>query len=134
MLKKEKISTLCLALAIFFNPFGFDAALLMAIKLTNGYWNAILLFYCLVGFFGISYYFYRKTILLFFALFFNPFGYDVLFALAINLTGSFITANLIFYFMALMFFGFYFYLVKIHPINYAINIFNNLKTKFLNRF
>lgn len=129
MFNKEKIATLCLMAGMFFNPFGFDAVLLTAMKLTNGYWNAIILLYCLVALFAILYYFYRKNSYLMLALFVNPFGYDALFAWTMKQTGSFIIADFIFYGIAIMFFGIYFYIVKLHPIKYTIQIFDSLRLK-----
>jgi len=42
------------------------------------------------------------------AMFFNPFGFDALFALAMRLTGSFLAADLIFYGISISFFILYF--------------------------
>jgi len=134
MLTKEKIATLCLMAGMFFNPFGFDAVLLTAIKLTSGYWNAIILLYCLVALFATLYYFYRKNSYLMLALFVNPFGYDALFAWTMKQTGSFMTADLIFYGIAFMFFGLYFYLIRLHPIKYTIQTFDLIRLKILNLF
>jgi hypothetical protein len=134
MFKKEKIATLCLMAGMFFNPFGFDAVLLIAMKLTGGYWDAIILLYCLVALFATLYYFYRKNVYLMLALFVNPFGYDALFAWTMKQTGSFIAADLIFYGIAFIFFGIYFYLVKLHPIKYTMQIADSFRLKIQNFF
>ncbi len=138
MFKKEKIATLCLALGIFFNPLGFDAVLLAAMDLTGGYWNAIILLYCLVGLFSILYYFFRKNLYLIIALFVNPLGYEALFAWTMKQTGSFLMADLIFYGIAMLFFGVYFYLVRLHPVRYTLAIANSslirIKSIFYNLF
>ena len=126
MFKKEKIATLCLMLGMFFNPFGFDAVLLVAMKLMGGYWNGIILLYCFVALFAILYYFYRKNSYLMLALFVNPFGYDALFAWTMKQTCSFASADMVFYGIAFAFFGAYFYIIKLHPIRYAIDSFNSL--------
>jgi len=42
------------------------------------------------------------------AMFFNPFGFDALFALTMRLTGSFLAADLIFYGISISFFILYF--------------------------
>ena len=97
MFKKAKIATLFLIGATFFLPFGFDAILATAIKLTNGYWNAILLLYCLVALFATLYFFFRKNSFLILALFVNPLGYDFLFAWTMKITGSFLYADMVFY-------------------------------------
>jgi hypothetical protein len=132
MFKKEKIATLCLMAGMFFNPFGFDAILLIAMKLTNGYWNAIILLYSLVALFAILYYYYRKNFYLMMALFVNPLGYDALFAWTMKQSGSFLYANLFFYSIALIFFSVYFYLSKLHPVKYAKGIINPFYLKIRN--
>ena len=68
------------------------------------------------------------------ALFVNPFGYDALFAWTMKQTGSFMTADLIFYGIAFMFFGLYFYLIRLHPIKYTIQTFDLIRLKILNLF
>ncbi len=49
-------------------------------------------------------------IILMLATFFNPLGFDALFALVMKWTGSFWTTDLIFYCLSGLFFGLYFYL------------------------
>jgi hypothetical protein len=44
--------------------------------------------------------------------FFNPFGFDFLFAFTTKLTGSYFITDVIFYGVALLFFGFYFLLSR----------------------
>jgi hypothetical protein len=44
--------------------------------------------------------------------FFNPFGFDAAFAFVTKLTGSYIVTDLIFYGVALLFFGLYFLLSR----------------------
>lgn len=50
-----------------------------------------------------------KDICLMLALFFNPFGFDVLFKMVMNWTGSYWITDVIFYSLAGLFFGFYLY-------------------------
>jgi hypothetical protein len=50
------------------------------------------------------------------ASFFLPFGYDALFALIMEWTGSYWTTDIIFYFMSAAFFGLYFYFSGINPL------------------
>ena len=52
------------------------------------------------------------TIVLMIATFFNPLGFDALFALVMNWTGSYLLTDIIFYFISLLFFGLYFFLRK----------------------
>jgi hypothetical protein len=44
--------------------------------------------------------------------FFNPLGFDAAFAFTTKLTGSYVITDLIFYGLALLFFGFYFLLSR----------------------
>ena len=44
--------------------------------------------------------------------FFNPLGFDAAFALVTKLTGSYIVTDIIFYSVALLFFGLYFLLSR----------------------
>jgi hypothetical protein len=44
--------------------------------------------------------------------FFNPFGFDAAFAFVTKLTGSYVITDIIFYGVALLFFGFYFLLSR----------------------
>lgn len=47
--------------------------------------------------------------------FFNPFGFDVLFAMVMNWTGSYWATVFIFYFLSALFFGLYFLLSDKKP-------------------
>jgi hypothetical protein len=49
------------------------------------------------------------TLCLIASTFFLPFGYDVLFAMIMKLTGSYWAADLFFYFLSALFFGLYIY-------------------------
>lgn len=51
-----------------------------------------------------------KPVVLIFATFFNPFGFDALFALVMRWTGSYWETDLVFYFISACFFGWYYYL------------------------
>lgn len=54
-----------------------------------------------------------KDICLMLALFFNPFGFDVLFKMVMNWTGSYWITDVIFYSVAGLFFGCYIYLRRL---------------------
>lgn len=47
MKRNQKKSTIFLMLAMFFNPFGFDAIQILLMKLTGSYYGANLVLYCL---------------------------------------------------------------------------------------
>lgn len=53
-----------------------------------------------------------KNIALMLGMFFNPFGFDALFKLVMDWTGSYWITDAIFYCISAMFLGFYFYLSK----------------------
>jgi len=61
------------------------------------------------------------------ATFFNPLGFDVLFKMVWDMTGSYWHTIAIFYLLSALFFGVYFWLSGKKPIKYLVNI---LKTKF----
>ena len=49
-----------------------------------------------------------RNILLMLAMFFNPFGFDALFALVMEWTGSYWTTDIVFYCVSGLFFGLYY--------------------------
>ena len=51
-----------------------------------------------------------------FSVFFMPLGYDALFKLVMDLTGSYWTADIVFYIMSLILFAGYFYFSDTNPI------------------
>lgn len=51
-----------------------------------------------------------KTSFLMLAMFFNPFGFDILFKIVLDWTGSFWKTDIIFYSISILFFLFYVYL------------------------
>jgi hypothetical protein len=58
----KKLSTICLMLAMFFNPFGFDALFKMTMNWTNSYWITDVIFYCIAAlFFGLYFLFNKKS-------------------------------------------------------------------------
>ena len=61
-LMKVSPATVCLMLATFFNPFGFDALFALIMKWTGSYWITDAIFYCLSAcFFGL-YFYLRKQV------------------------------------------------------------------------
>jgi hypothetical protein len=63
----RKIATICLILATWTNPFGFDVAFATILSWTGGYWTTTLIFYCLSAlFFGLFFYFSKMNPLIFF--------------------------------------------------------------------
>jgi len=69
------------------------------------------------------------------SIFFLPFGYDALFKLILDFTGSYWITDLIFYLISVSFLGCYFYFSKINPFDHFRSKLKNLKNKinyFLN--
>jgi hypothetical protein len=59
---KKNLSTICLMLAMFFNPFGFDIVQYGLIRLTGSLFYANVVLYCIAGlFFGLSILFQRLS-------------------------------------------------------------------------
>jgi len=59
---KEKLATLVLMIAMFFNPFGFDALFKIVMDMTGSYWITDIIFYCVSGLFFGLYILLRKSI------------------------------------------------------------------------
>jgi hypothetical protein len=64
------------------------------------------------------------------ATFFNPLGFDILFKMILDLTGSYWLTTGIFYLASASFFGLYFWLSGKKPVQYLIKI---IKTKLSKR-
>jgi hypothetical protein len=60
-MNRKKIATLCLILAMFLNPMGFDAIQLMLIQLTGSLLKANFVLYCLAAFFFGLYFYFSGT-------------------------------------------------------------------------
>lgn len=58
---------------------------------------------------------HTRNILLMLAMFFNPFGFDALFALVMEWTGSYWMTDVVFYGVSALFFGLYFLHTKLYP-------------------
>ena len=58
--RRKRMSSICLILATFFNPFGFDILFAAIMKLTHSYWHTVSIFYFLSAvFFG--FYFFLSS-------------------------------------------------------------------------
>jgi hypothetical protein len=58
---KRKLATICIIMATFFNPAGFDALFALIMRWTNSYWTTDLIFYCLSLFFFGLYFWLSPT-------------------------------------------------------------------------
>lgn len=61
-------------------------------------------------------FFYSRKILLFLGTFFLPFGFDFLFKLTLDLTGSYIITDCIFYAISFTFLIIHFVIIKTNPV------------------
>jgi len=134
------LGTVCLAIASFLNPFGFDILVYKLTQLTNDYWSTMYALYAsAVLFFGFSYLAFKigkKTIgnaFLTLGLFLNPLGYDVVVYGITLLTKDYWMTMSIMYMLAASFFGLFMYLYNINPIKafayHAKKTSNKLKIK-----
>jgi hypothetical protein len=57
---QDNLSQIFLMLALFFNPFGFDAVQYSLILLTGSLWKANFVLYCIAGVFFGLYFYFRK--------------------------------------------------------------------------
>jgi hypothetical protein len=57
---QDNLSQIFLMLALFFNPFGFDAVQYSLILLTGSLWKANFVLYCIAGLFFGLYIYFRK--------------------------------------------------------------------------
>jgi hypothetical protein len=57
---QDNLSQIFLMLALFFNPFGFDAVQYSLILLTGSLWKANFVLYCIAGVFFGLYIYFRK--------------------------------------------------------------------------
>ena len=137
VINRKLISTICLALGTFMNPFGYDILVYKLTQLTNGYWNTIYVLYGLASLsFLLSYLFYRldkKTIgdiLITLALFLNPFGYDIIVYIINTLTGSYWMTMSIMYMLSISFYSLFIYFSDFNIITHAKNKHDKLKIKF----
>ncbi len=66
------------------------------------------------------------TLSLMIGMFFNPFGFDVLFKMVLDLTGSYWTTTGIFYLVAGFWFGLSFYYSRVNPLVVLKDWFNDI--------
>lgn len=134
VINRKVLGTVCLVLATFLNPFGFDILVYKLTTLTNDYWTTMHILYVFSAlFFGLSFLSFKLNninlgnILLMLALFLNPLGYDVLFAMVYFLTKSYLLTTIFFYIGSFIFFCLYMYFYNINPKNSFFNLIRKIK-------
>ena len=140
VINRKTLGTVCLAIATFLNPFGFDILVYKLTQLTNDYWHTMYALYAsAVLFFGFSYLAFKVgkkalgNTFLTLALFLNPLGYDLVVYWITTFTKDYWMTMSIMYMLAATFFGMFIYLYNINPIKafayHAKETRNKLKTK-----
>lgn len=135
------MATVCLMIATFLNPFGFDILVYKLTQLTNDYWSTMYVLYSLAFLsFSLSYLFFKTgkrkigNLLITLALFLNPLGYDLVVYGIMLLTKSYWLTMTIMYAMTTFFFGLFAYFENIQLIRHVKyhtkNTHRKIKTKF----
>lgn len=140
VINRKTLGTVCLAIATFLNPFGFDILVYKLNELTQDYWSTMHLLYASAALcFGLSYLFFKKNkkaignFLLTLGLFLNPLGFDLVVYGINSITNSYWMTMSVMYGLTAVFFGLFIYLYNINPIkvfrNHAIKMHNKVKKK-----
>jgi len=119
LINRKTLGTVCLVIATFLNPFGFDILVYKLTQLTNDYWSTIYALYVsAVLFFGFSYISFKAgkkalgNTFVTLAMFLNPLGYDIVVYGITLLTNSYWITMSIMYVLAFFFFSIFIYLYK----------------------
>lgn len=130
LINRKVLGTVCLVIATFLNPFGFDILVYKLTQLTSDYWSTMYALYAsALLFFGFSYTAFKLgkraigNTFLTLAMFLNPFGYDLVVYGITMLTHDYWMTMSIMYMLAGTFFGGFLYLSN-------INLITKLKNKF----
>jgi len=140
-INRKVLGTVCLVIATFLNPFGFDILVYKLTQLTNDYWSTMYMLYAsaLLSF-GFSFVAFKAgkkalgNIFITVGMFLNPLGYDVVVYGITTLTHNYWMTMSIMYALAGIFFGGFIYLYNINPIKalsyHAKQTHSKIKTKF----
>lgn len=140
VVNRKALGTVCLVIATFLNPFGFDILVFKLTQLTNDYWITMYILYGLafVSFLFSHLFFKLKkinwgNIFIAIALFLNPLGYDIVVYTITLLTKSYWLTISIMYMLAFAFFILFMYFYNINPIKafkyHAVNTHRKLTKK-----
>lgn len=140
---RKTIGTVCLGLATFLNPLGFDILVYKLTQLTTDYWTTMYALYASAAlFFGFCFLAFKAgrkglgNTFLTLALFLNPLGYDLVVYAISMLTHDYWMTMSIMYMLAASFFGLFMYLYNINPIKafkyHTKETHNKIKTKLKN--
>lgn len=139
-INRKALGTVCLVIATFLNPFGFDILVYKLTQLTSDYWSTMYVLYssALLSF-GFSYIAFKAgkkalgNIFVTLGMFLNPLGYDIVVYSITQLTHNYWMTMSIMYGLTSIFFGSFLYLYSINPIkalsSYVIDTHTKIKTK-----
>jgi hypothetical protein len=123
VINRKTLGTVCLVIATFLNPMGFDILVYKLTQLTNDYWTTMYVLYVsALLLFGLSYLSFKKlnrvvgNSLLTLAMFINPLGYDLVVYGITLLTKDYWMTISFMYVMTIGFFGLFMYLYNINPL------------------
>ena len=140
VVSRKALGTVCLVIATFLNPFGFDILVFKLTQLTNDYWITMYILYGLAFVsFLLSHLFFKLkntklgNTLIALALFLNPLGYDIVVYAITLFTKSYWLTMSIMYMLAFAFFGLFMYFYNINPLKafkyHAVNTHRKLTKK-----
>lgn len=136
MIGRKALGTVCLVIATFLNPFGFDILVYKLTQLTNDYWNTMYLLYGLASaLFLLSYAFFKLgkraigNVFIALGMFLNPLGYDLVVYGITQITHSYWITISFMYMLTSLFFILFIYLSELNPIRH---VYNKIKLNFNN--
>ena len=136
LINRKALGTICLMIATFLNPFGFDILVYKLTELTKDYWNTMYVLYAsALLLFGLSYLFFKLNkkvignIIVTLAMFVNPLGYDVVVYGMTRLTQDYWITMIIMYGLALTFYSLFIYLYEIKIVGTIKSYINITKNK-----
>lgn len=135
VVNRKVLGTVCLVIATFLNPLGFDILVYKLTILTNDYWTTMRILYAFAAlFFGLSFLSFKcdnrkqGNLFLVIAMFLNPLGFDILFAFTNYFIKSYVLTTVVFYLGTIIFFMLYLYLYNIKLKSGVKMIFTNFGT------
>lgn len=135
VVNRKVLGTVCLVIATFLNPLGFDILVYKLTILTNDYWTTMRILYAFAAlFFGLSFLSFKcdnrkqGNLFLVIAMFLNPLGFDILFAFTNYFIKSYVLTTIVFYLGTIFFFMLYLHLYNIKLKTGVKMVFTNFGT------
>jgi len=125
LINRKVLGTVCLVIATFLNPFGFDILVYKLTLLTKDYWYTMYVLYAFALLsFGLSFLSFKLSkkglgnLFLSIAMFLNPLGYDLIVYWINTAVANYWMTMSIMYMLSGLFFGCFIYLYDINPLVY----------------